>query len=1175
MLAKIPRGRHVVIEASAGTGKTYTIENLVIDLLLSEEVSLDEILVLTFTERAATELRQRIRSKIQEILVDSCRETKCQRYEPGGAWRIDERAMQRLSWAAFAFDAASIGTIHSFFGRILTEHAFDNGRLFEGTLEDGRLLFGRAFKHVLRTSLARRPGDPAELLELWLKQTGKNIEELEEDLYKCHASGRLIQPSFSIGALRRELEINPLFDIDLEREAARFQQVLKGAKVRADVGGAIAIRLMTLSGLIRRSGRTMELMLDEEFQRALTFTTDRVHGLTLADERAVQVVAALLRLRPVLVSLKAAMVQTCLPMVRELLERQKCATGQFDYDELISGVVRALEGPRGEELVGAMRQRYRFALIDEFQDTDKLQWSFFRRVFVESGGRSIAYLIGDPKQAIYGFRGADVFTYQAARGALEESGSPCIPLASNFRSTLDMIEAYNHILDGSASEPFFDGSICYDVPVKPGSNLVATEADGSRAIPIRLLKIEPGTEKFDLDTLRRQLVRQIARQVRDLLFPAAGRLRFGPAEQAKPIEPSDVFILTVSNKDGRAIADALRDSDVPFAFYKQDGLFQTTEAREVRDLLAAINDPADPGQRGRAWITPFFAVPLADLPALADLPDSHPLLEKLRAWNDLANRRRFEKLFARILDDSGIIRRELFFEDNERGLTNYLHLFEILLEHTRRAGCGLADLVTTLDAYIQQTRKPLGEDGNVQRLESDRAAVQIMTIHKSKGLQAAVVFVYGGFTAFPSSGFHVYHEEQERVLFLGDDAAASNRARDERRLEEQRLFYVAMTRAKARLYLPYIAPEHWDRKNWRGGYLRVNERLAQVVSGLEDTGKKHLFHVVPFDDQPAGAGSSVLDRTGDDLASCLRGLKLLDDRDESGWLHEHRKRHAGYEVTSYSRMKSELAGGSELVPLGREELDREVFLPILTTGLSEREVPGGTAAGLMLHEILETVPFDSLSMAPSPEAWGALPPVDQVIIAAMAHHNIALAYRPEVEAMVYRAMTCEIPTCSGRSIPNLHQISNHLREMEFLFPLPERNHPSLSETRPGKLVIERGFIKGYVDLVIEHDGLVYFADWKSDVLPSYGQEAIRAHVTTHYDLQVRLYVLALIKALGVHSESEYKDCFGGLLYVFLRGLHASDEVGQGIYFQRPTWSQVLRYETEIKHSSDRPWRSSK
>ena len=206
-----------------------------------------------------------------------------------------------------------------------------------------------------------------------------------------------------------------------------------------------------------------------------------------------------------------------------------------------------------------MRHRYQFALIDEFQDTDELQWSFFKRVFVDSGGRNIAYLIGDPKQAIYGFRGADVFTYLAARQVVEDSGSPRVPLASNFRSTPDMIEAYNHILDGSASEPFFDGPIRYDVPVTAGRKLVAEEADGSRAIPIHLLKIEPEGEKLGISELRRRAGPADCAGGAEASLRGRG-LRFGPEGKTERIKPGDVFILTATNKDGLAISDALREA---------------------------------------------------------------------------------------------------------------------------------------------------------------------------------------------------------------------------------------------------------------------------------------------------------------------------------------------------------------------------------------------------------------------------------------------------------------------------------------------------------------------------------------------------------------------------------------------------------------------------------------
>ena len=361
--------------------------------------------------------------------------------------------------------------------------------------------------------------------------------------------------------------------------------------------------------------------------------------------------------------------------------------------------------------------------------------------------------------------------------------------------------------------------------------------------------------------LRRGLARQIAREARELLSEERG-LWFGPKGQTKRIEPGDIFVLTATNKDAREVSRALREAGVPFAFYKQDGLFQTDEARDVRDLLAAIDDPADPAERGRAWITPFFAVPLAALPDLVDLPDSHPLVKRLTDWNELAGRRRFESLFTRILDDSGVIRRELFLKDDERALTNYLHIFEILLEDARAAGCDAGR--SGRDAHCLHPGNAQAPRRRRQR-SAPRKRPQGRPDHDHPqeqgpggGRRLSLRWVHA---RFRSDGLHEYHEDQQRVLYLGDDEDAKKEAKEEREREEQRLYYVALTRAKARLYLPLVPAELWS-KRWNGGYGRVNERLLVVESGLKGTANEHLFKVVPFQDRPIGDEADDPARSG-------------------------------------------------------------------------------------------------------------------------------------------------------------------------------------------------------------------------------------------------------------------------------------------------------------------------
>ena len=333
----------------------------------------------------------------------------------------------------------------------------------------------------------------------------EGIDKLESLLYKCCVSRRLILPPFSTDVIHRELDKSPLFKIDLAAETDRFLAAVKTAGVKhAGTQKALASRLMILSHVIQTSGSGLATAFDTGFQDALAFLSEKLDGRDLGNERQQQIADAIMQLSRLLVSLKAAIIQTGLPIVRDILEQSKATTGQFDYDDLITGVAAALDGPPGDELVRAMRNRYHVALIDEFQDTDELQWKFFHRVFIESEGRNIAYLIADPKQAIYGFRGADIATYIEAREEVQQAGTSRVSLIDNFRSTPLMIEAYNCILSPSANSSFFDGPIQYDAPVKSGRDYVAMHADRSTSVPVHLLRLEPRNgEELATPELRR------------------------------------------------------------------------------------------------------------------------------------------------------------------------------------------------------------------------------------------------------------------------------------------------------------------------------------------------------------------------------------------------------------------------------------------------------------------------------------------------------------------------------------------------------------------------------------------------------------------------------------------------------------------------------------------------
>ncbi|HSR57325.1 MAG TPA: UvrD-helicase domain-containing protein, partial [Candidatus Binataceae bacterium] len=553
------------------------------------------------------------------------------------------------------------------------------------------------------------------------------------------------------------------------------------------------------------------------------------------------------------VSLEVRIVDAFLPRIAGRLARDKRDKGRIDYADMLEWVWQALDGPGGEVAVSALRRRFRYGVIDEFQDTDDLQWRIFRRIFLESDGENLLYVVGDPKQAIYSFRGADVFTYLEARAEMSAEGVKPIPLVENFRSAGELIGALNRSLDQGAQPAVFSGAIKYDHPVVCGrQDLRALDADGKSIVPITLLRYAPSGGKGSAARMRAGLGRHIASEIHRILSDPYCHITIAEHGVTHPIEARDIFILTRSGTESVEIGSYLREAGVPFAFYKKAGLFQTAEAYDVLDILRAIEAPGSQSRRLRAWASPFFAVPYKSLFGYTEAAAGHPLNERLYEWKTLAEREKFAELFDRLLDDTGLVSRELFEANSERELTNYLHLFEVLLEIALRERLSLGEIIVRLDSFISGIALPAGLDSDIQRLESERSAVQIMSVHMSKGLQAAVVFLFGGTGKPPDlSKVCVCHDDDlRRRIVIGKTAKALVKERLDREEEEEneRLAYVAMTRARAKVYLP-VYPKGSLKQEIKGYYAPLNNRLRCLVEELESSGNSStLFGLVDVRD---------------------------------------------------------------------------------------------------------------------------------------------------------------------------------------------------------------------------------------------------------------------------------------------------------------------------------------
>ena len=1150
ILNALPHDRHSVIEAGAGTGKTYAIEHLVLDLLLTTSCSIEEVLVVTFTEKATAELRTRIRALLEEVLSGLASVADHPATE---LLVIDDEGRRKLEKALSSFDRASINTIHAFGRRILTDLAFETGAAFGLEVVDAHRVFHRAFRSTLREVLAVN-ASTRELLDEWMTDGetsghSNRVDSLEGLLREAHFN-RYLQSGTSELDRRALSELSEIFDPDLLKKLCNRNRKVSPAVLKA---------VDELAKVVGTAGSTRK-QLDSAFRAFKDdfFSDLAVKAVNLKEH---QLCRALLAGRAAS-SLDGRVVDSFLPLVADRLHRDKRENGEIDYGDMLDQVWRALAGARGDSLVSLLRARFRYGLVDEFQDTDDLQWKIFRRIFLESEGTNILCVVGDPKQAIYAFRGADVFTYLQARREILESGGVLVNLVENHRSTNHLIDALNLILDQRVTPALFSGEIRYDHPLRCGRpDLRAGDGRGRPIIPVTLLRYGPGNSAGSVARMRASIGRYIASEIRKILVQPDSKLMLHSDTGSRSVEAADIFILTRSGAEAIEAGSYLREQGVPFAFYKKDGLFQTSEAYDVLEVFNAIEDPDSQSKRLKAWTSPFFALPYQDLFEGGEAAATQSLSGLLFEWKALAEQERFATLFDQLVHRSGLVSRELFLSNNQRELTNYLHIFEILLEQTLKERLSLREIINRLESYIAETALPAGVDGNVQRIESERAAVQIMSVHLSKGLQADVVFLFGG-TVLPNvlPRAFVYHDSKhERRITIGKTGRALAREflDHELRWENERLAYVALTRARAKVYLP-VYPEGSTRRRVNGYYEALNDRLNALIRETDAKAlSRKLVETVDVH-EAAYDVDRVAAKLAEKIATWSPPQSLLglaeNDKPES-FFDELRARSRAMQTRSYTSLQNRQATRPN-----PNDVEIEEFKYDLDTPAELADLKGGRRVGIFLHEVIEKLDLESFSAAGDVGSWREQEQVKRVFADAMRRHQVTDArWFERGTEIVYNALTSRIATSDGTLVGPLYQCRN-VREMEFVFPIPERTHPLLKSASHGQWSVERGYLKGFVDFVFEDGGLHYFADWKSDALPSYDRDTIERHVKEHYDLQARIYSVGIVRLLGVRSKKEYDQRFGGLLYLFIRGMKQNGSGDEGVYFHRPDWLEICQSE---------------
>ena len=1122
----LPLGGRHLIEASAGTGKTFNITRLFLRLLLEKELPVENILVMTFTRAATAELKARLSREVQQA-HDGWGQLEGDFYGHLQQQMPANRARALLQQALLFMDEAAIYTIHSFCKRALTQQAFASGISFDADLDsDTSQLMMEALEDWYRTESRGTAFDelqgfyatPEDFAQAWgmaiqssepiPEATAPDMEQAWED-FRLAWSGEG-EYFFTLNVKNRRKE----------SIKAHWQWLFE--------------QLDELAGAAW-PGDMAAVLTDPELHRDALGTAKKKEALPGLQ-------ALLGAVKHYEKARRAQWVQKGILYAREHLRRSKDRLDQLDFNDLITLLRERLEDPEaGSALAANLLEQFPAALVDEFQDTDPDQYAILRAIY--SQGEHFLCMIGDPKQAIYGFRGGDVFAYLKARRDAQYQWV----MDSNFRSAGGVIQGYNRLFHGAplSSEQggdVFGFGIRY-TPVRTGKpHLGGLNDPAGRADFQWGLLSAPENDKgqpaaFNREEGMRALAAWSAKEIRRLLAEATLDPDDGSGEQA--LSPGDVAILVRQKDQADVMREALADEGLNSVYRSaRENVLESREAVSLLQALQGILDLEDERALLAALATPWFGY---DTSRIFELQQSaHEWAKTLNSVADLRRRwhsQGFMSMALQLLQHHA--RPDP--QRHERHLTNSLHLLELIQQASQKHHQP-RELLHWFQQAIRDSGR--GSDADQLRLENDANLIQVLTLHGAKGLEYPVVFLpfisYGKQKG--SKPLLVRYHERERfdaVQALNPDDQQLEYHEQEQRAEEKRLLYVGATRGERRVYLLAAAFRQFD-----------TSPLASCLGTEEFAGLSGIV-----EEQQREGTCGVLDLSTEPPAPVP-----LDDGEAGQWpvppeFSGHIER--DWWLSSFSALTRNARHGGLSSPERDQEQSEEDTEADPDQSL-RFTLQKGAESGNLLHDVLEWLDFQN-------------PDFDRVLNRAADRYPQLMTpldeRRPALEDWLKEILATRL--ASGARLQDL-PLADTLRESEFYFPMAAQNRGELGRIlarhrgvgrvtlpEPPKL---KGMLHGYVDLIYHWQGRFHVADYKSnfmgDRLSDYHGSRLTTNVRdSYYDLQYLLYSLALHRYLRTRlADYNPEQHLGGVEYLYLRGM--APQIEGGIY-HRPADTEAI------------------
>ena len=1180
----LPLNQISLIEASAGTGKTYTIGSLYLRLLLkagennfSRPLNVEEILVVTFTEMATQELKKKIRERITDA-IDKL--TAFAETQDKSAFKNDEfltalcdnlnifEAIHRLKLAEQNMDLAAIYTIHGFCRRMLMQYAFHSGIHFNLELikdqSDLLVRFANEFwrEHFyplpfeMADFIANELGSPDYVLSLLESDLGKNlIVDLENQQALSISITEFLYQYLGeyfkdIKALKRFWlesagKISELITEELNKDYAKGEP--KSLSRRSYNTSRLAKWIDQVNAW---ANDPRDYVLNDTLMSYFTQSALGEKGEEGASPFIAQIFTELEERANALISpdlLRRVILYHYRQSLQQKLLDYKFNHQEKSFDDLLRLFCEALQGAQGDELAEMIRFQYPFAMIDEFQDTDSQQYAIFSKIYRDNPEKNTGFImIGDPKQAIYRFRGADIFTYLKA----SDEAQSRFELTKNYRSEKYLVDGVNALFDFPQS-PFIYQNI----------NFTAVD---SRDDHLRFYlngKAEPAYRFYltESDKVNKtEMAKICAISIQHWLKSAAeNQAVFQNEDTCTTLQAANIAVLVKNRYEAADVIQELQKLGIASVYLSdQSSVFDSHVAVELlRILKACLNVAERPILNAIA--TALFGLNAADIHQIQqNEADWQRWADSFAQYQQTWQRQGILVMLHQILLEQGISERLLSQATGDRDLTDFLHLAEILQQATT-----LHESEAALLSWFEKQIQGEGRQEAQIRLESERQLVKIVSIHKSKGLEYDLVWL--PFLAVPSKtpkagDINIFYSKERDEILWDMENRNLNALYEETFAEELRLLYVALTRAKYQM--AFTLPAQFDKK-WNAlHYVLSQGEIGKEIalSAPKDTEtllqafKEKMRDNVEICTKPNLEAFPTLSTNtkNDDLkAAEFTGNIEQDWRITSFTSIEqgHRRQH----------YFTESAGKKQAVFDDAKDYDRQNAIEISTALLSENEssildLPRGKQVGTALHRHFENCYFSDLANTEEIDKLRQSLQLDETFTEPLQNWLQQISHTPLSNEIGIALADLANKDCI-KEMPFYLAIREHFNVETFNRALKAHHHlPS----EPLQFEQIQGMVRGSIDLVFRHNGKYYLVDYKSNFLGStlsdYNHEALKKEMLhSHYDWQYLIYTLALHRYLqSVVPHYDYARDFGGVFYLFLRGMNGEPQ--SGVFYDHPS-----------------------